>query len=448
MQTTVVGGNILCARRSTTTLGAGGATATFVALILLAAPSLALSGAIWDQQAKLEASDVAAFDQFGQSVAIDYDTAVVGSPFDDNANGANAGAAYVYDRDPVTGTWSQDAKLTASDGAPFDNFGYSVAISCDKILVGARNDDDKGMDSGSAYVFVRDPVTGAWSQDAKLTASDGAARDDFGRSVALDGDTALVGAQRHDKSTLEFDTGAAYVFVQDSSTGTWSQQAELTANDGADGDEFGHSVALDGGTAVIGARYADRGFMQNFGAAYVFVWCPETGDWQQQAKLTPSNGAEFDDFGWSVGVSGDTAVVGAPFHDASLTLDSTGSAYIFVRDPWLGVWTEQAELTASDEAGEQNFGWSVAIDGATVLVGAIGDNPASGSAYVFVRDCSTGTWFEQAKLVGSDGDVGDEFGFSVAVQGDTAIVGAPRHDQALLTLDSGAAYVFVRITCC
>jgi len=417
--------------------------------VLLAAPSLALSGVVWPQQANLTASDAAANDNFGYSVGVSGDLAVVGSRYDDNINGANAGAAYVFVRDPVLGTWTQDAKLVASDGAAFDNFGYSVAISCHTILVGALYDDNaNGIDAGSAYVFTKDPVTGVWTQQQKLLASDGSAFDNFGTSVALDGDRAVVGAPFHAKG-LTSDAGSAYVFVRDPVTDTWAQQAELTASDAGADDQFGTSVAISGGTAVVGSPFTDRVFLFDFGAAYVFVWCPETGTWEQQAKLSASDGAEFDNFGFSVGVSGDTAVVGAPFHSKDpLVGNQEGAAYVFVRDVGLGVWSEQAKLTASDAAPFEDFGWSVAISCDTVVVGAINDSDFAGSAYVYVRDTWAGTWSEQAKLDASDRGVGDEFGYSVSIDYDTAIVGAPFHDKDLLTSDSGSAYVFVRVTCC
>ena len=422
--------------------------AALFAFVLLAAPSLGLSGVVWHQQAELVASDVAALDQFGTSVGVSGDVAVVGSPYDDNSHGTNAGSAYVFVRDPVLGTWTEDAKLVASDGALFDNFGFSVAVSCHTILVGAPFNDAGGVDAGSAYVFTEDPITGVWTQQTKLLASDGSAGDQFGASVALDGDNALVGAPFHDKG-LTSNAGSAYVFVRDPVTETWTQQAELQASDAAAGDEFGISVAISGGTAVVGAPLTNRVFQFSVGDAYVFVWCPETGTWEQQAKLSASDGAEFDEFGTSVGVSGDTAVVGAPFHSKDPVLgNEEGEAYVFVRDVGLGVWSEQAKLTASDAAPLGFFGTSVAISCDTVVVGAIGDTDFAGSAYVFVRDTWTGTWFEQAKLDASDRAGSDEFGSSVSIDTDTAVVGAPFHDKDPLTSNSGSAYVFVRVTCC
>ena len=208
----------------------------------------------WSEQQKLTASDAAWNDDFGTSVALSGDTAVVGAPFDDDA-GSASGSAYVFVR---SGTrWSQQQKLTASDAAPNDDFGLAVALSGDTAVVGAIGDDDAGRDSGAAYVFVRSGTR--WSQQQKLTASDAASNDLFGISVAVSGDTAVVGAYADDDAGG--DSGAAYVFVR---SGTrWSEQQKLTASDAAAGIRFGNSVAVSGDTAVVGA-YADD-------SAYVFV---------------------------------------------------------------------------------------------------------------------------------------------------------------------------------
>ena len=196
----------------------------------------------------LTASDGMAGDQFGYSVAIDGDTLVVGA-YGVGDNGFNSGSAYVFTR---TGTiWTEQAKLTASDGAERDRFGWSVAIDVNTIVVGAWGDDDNGERSGSAYVFTRSGTT--WSQQTKLTASDGAARDQFGGSVAIAGDTIVVGAHQDDENGNR--SGSAYVFTRTETT--WTQQAKLTASDGAADDIFGISVAIAGDTIVAGARLDD-----------------------------------------------------------------------------------------------------------------------------------------------------------------------------------------------
>jgi len=331
------------------------------------------SGTNWGQQAKLTATDGAANDTFGGNVALSGDTAVIGAlGDDDDVNGVDSGSAYVFTRSGTS--WSEQAKLSAADGAAGDEFGYSVALSGDTAVIGAARDDDKGNDSGSAYVFTRSGTS--WSQQTKLTAADGVAGDVFSISVALSGDTAVIGADLDDEKGDN--SGAAYVFTRSGST--WSQQAKLTADDGAAGDLFGIRVALSGVTAVIGAaRDDDKG--DNSGAAYVFIRSGTT--WSQQAKLTAADGAANDRFGTRVALSGNTAVIGAILDDDKS--DNSGSAYVFTRSGT--TWSQQAKLAAADSAADDVFGWSVALSGDTVVIGA----PTSifvlpggtGSAYVF-----------------------------------------------------------------
>jgi hypothetical protein len=211
----------------------------------------------------------------------------------------------------------------------------------------------------------------AWSQQQKLTASDGAASDYFGRSVSVSGDTAMVGANGDDIAYAT-DAGSAYVFVRSGTA--WSQQQKLTAADGAMNDQFGACISVSGETAVVGAFSHDTAGGANAGSAYVFV---RSGmGWYLQQQLTASDGAMNDSFGLSVSVSADTAVVAAT-GDNSLA----GSAYVFVRTGTL--WSEEQKLTASDGAANDHFGISVSVSGGTVVVGAYGDNSLAGSAYVF-----------------------------------------------------------------
>ena len=329
----------------------------------------------------------------------------------------------------------QQAKLTAGDAAAGDFFGISVAVSGDTAVVGADHDDDvcpsdPNCNSGSAYVFVRSGST--WSQQAKLTGSDGAAGDLFGLSVAVSGDTVVFGAAWNDDAGPY--SGSAYVFVRSGTS--WSQQAKLTASDSAASDFFGISVSISGGTVVIGAEGDDDKGISS-GSAYVFM--RGGSSWSEQAKLTASDGAADDRFGHSVAIIGDTVVVGAFLDDDKGS--SSGSAYVFVRSG--SSWSEQAKLTASDGVKFDLFGNSVAINGDTVVVGAFTDDDQgsdSGSAYVFVR--SGTSWSQQAKLTASDAAPGDVFGLSVAISGDTVVVGSPFDDDA--GASSGTAYAFAR----
>ena len=218
----------------------------------------------------------------------------------------------------------QQAQLTAADGAPSDLFGWRVALSGDSALVAAPADDVGGnLDQGSASVFVRSG--GTWSRQAKLTAADGAANDDFGNYVALDGDTALVAAPGDDVGSNR-EQGSAYVFVRSGST--WSRQAKLTASDGAANDEFGHAVALSGNSALVGAPGDDVGSNIDQGSAYFFVRLGSA--WSRQAKLTGTAGAAPADFfgEGAVALDGGRALVGAPWGDVGSNRDQ-GSAYVF-----------------------------------------------------------------------------------------------------------------------
>ena len=376
------------------------------------------------QQAKLLASDSSEFDTFGFSVALSGDTAVVGANRNDE-RGTDAGAAYVFARSGAT--WTQQAKLTADDGATNEDFGVSVAVSGNTALVGAIFDSDPGRsDLGAAYVFVRSGAT--WTQQAKLEPPDGISDDQFGTWVALSGDTAVIGAVHHFVAGAR--TGAAYVFAR--SGASWTLQGELTAADGADDDQLGASVALAGDTVLVGAVNAGA---NHTGAVYVFARSGTT--WVQQARLTAADGAALDHFGTAVALAGDTAVVGASDSDAAG--QDAGAAYVFARSGT--TWVQQARLTAGDGAGGDGFGASVALADDTALIGSRFDSDlgaASGSTYVFTR--SGASWTQQAKLTAADGAAVDFFGASVALSGGTALIGAPGHDD--LGSSSGAAYVF------
>jgi hypothetical protein len=367
------------------------------------------------RETRLTADDAAEGDDLGMAVAVSGDTAVVGSPSDADA-GFRTGSAYVFVRSG--GAWSQQQKLTASDAAAFDQFGFSVTVNGDTTVIGCLGKSDAGRDSGAAYVFVRSGSV--WTQQQKLTANDASEGDVFGISVAISGDTAVVGAYRDSDGVLG--SGSAYVFVR--SEGVWSQKQKLRASDPGESHIFGWSVAISGDTIVVGSPF-DSGVGDRSGAAYVFV--RSEGTWTQRQKLTASDAAAFDEFGYSVAVSGDAAVVGSPFDwDVAPSRPMSGSAYVFIRNGT--VWSQQVKLTASDAAAFDQFGWSVAAQGDTVVVGATGHSFArgfSGAAYVFVR--SGGVWSEQQKLKASDSALTDTFGWSVAVSGHTAVVGSPVH---------------------
>jgi len=467
------------------------------------------------QQAYLKASNTEADDDFGRSLAIAGDTVVVGASGEDsNATGVNgnqgdnsalgAGAAYVFVRDG-SGNWVQQAYLKASNSELSDRFGRSVAIAGDTVVIGAYfehsnatgvngNQSDNSADqAGAAYVFVRDGA-GNWSQQAYLKASNTEAFDLFGLAVAIAGDTVVIGSPAEDSDANGVNgnqsdnsannAGAAYVFVRDGA-GNWSQQAYLKASNSDGGDFFGTSAAITGDTVLVGARSEDSnatGVNGNqsdnsaggAGAAYVFVR-DGAGNWSQQAYLKASNPDVGDNFGNAVTMSGDTVVVGARREDSNATgvngnqgdnsATDAGSAYVFVRDG-AGNWSQQAYLKASNTDAIDRFGTSVAMTGDTVVVGArfedsnatgVNGNQAdnsselAGAAYVFVRDGS-GNWVQQAYLKASNTDAIDRFGDSVAIAGDTVVIGALGEDSNATGVngnqadnsasESGAVYVF------
>lgn len=398
----------------------------------------------WAEVGKVLASDAAASDQFGSAVAISRDglTMAIGAPTEDNAGGGDAGAVYIFTRSGST--WTEEGKLLASDGAASARFGNAVALSSDgdTCAIGSNQDSNSGgAFAGSVYIFTRSGST--WTEQTRLQASDAAASDNFGVSVALsnDGNTCAVGADREDNAGGA-DAGAVYVFTRSGST--WTEEGKLLASDGAAGDLFGHGVALagDGDTCAIGAYYDNSGAGTYSGSAYIFTRSGST--WTEEDKLVASDSASNDFFGVAVALSesGDTCAVGAYQDNHGGTTDA-GSVYVFTRSA--SVWSEQARLEASDHTAYDWFGASVSLSssGDTCAIGANGDDMGAssnvGSLYVFTRAGST--WSQQTKLTASDGAADDNLGTAIAISGDGAIVcvGSAADDNAGGT-DAGAVY--------
>jgi len=266
-----------------------------------------------------------------------------------------------------------DLTITASDGAGPNSFGGFVAISEEIAVVGAASDSDNEFQAGSVYIFKRTGTS--WAEETELHASDGASEDHFGISVAISGDYVVVGASGDDDNGLR--SGSAYVFKR---TGTsWTQETILLASDGDGTDAFGISASLSGDYAVLGASHNDESG-KDVGAAYVFKRSGTS--WMEEAKILSSDGAESDLFGYSVSVSDDYAIAGAPYHTGNAR--RSGAAYVFKRDGTS--WTQEAKLLASDGAALDWFGISVSISGDYTIVGAQfnnGNGSGSGSAYVY-----------------------------------------------------------------
>ena len=406
--------------------------------------ALALPGSanetVLSEVTKLIASDAQTGDQFGWSVAISGDTAVLGA----YAKAGFSGAAYVFEwNQSGPGNWSEVTRLTASDAQADDQFGISVAISGDTAILGAYLEDAGGNSAGATYIFQRNQGgSNNWGEVTKLTASDAQAGDGFGGVVAISGSTAIVGAVREDTGGV--DAGAVYIFERDEGgTNNWGEVTKLTASDAQANDGFGASVAISGDAAIVGARWEDAGG-SSAGAAYVFERNQGGPDnWGQVTKLIASDAAANDQLGWGSAVSGETAIVGAYLEDARG--NNAGAAYIFQRNQGgPNNWGEVRKLTASDAQDSDHFGLRVAMGGDTAIVGARNEDTGGGDAgavYVFERDeGGPDNWGEVQKLVASDAEAGVSFGVSVAISGNAAVVGAYFDNAA--GIDAGAAYVF------
>ena len=281
-----------------------------VSICLSVLLTLVLTACAGADEVKLTASDGVAYEYFGNSVSIAGDYAIAG------ASGVS-GSAYIFKRDGTT--WAEQAKITASDGAANDRFGHSVSISSDYAIMGASLNDGNSYKSGSAYIFKRDGTI--WNEQAKITASDGAAYDGFGGSVSISGDYVTVSASGDDSSGYNSNSGSAYLFKRDGTT--WSHQAKITASDRAAGDRFG-LVSISDNHVIVGVQGdSDNGDWS--GSAYIFK--RNGTSWSQQAKITASDGAADDWFGGSVSISGDQVIVGAQGDDDNG--DWSGSAYIY-----------------------------------------------------------------------------------------------------------------------
>ena len=373
---------------------------------------------------KLIPSDGEPSDMFGWSVSIDGDYAIVGAYLDDDM-AMYSGSAYIFRRN--AGSWLLEKKLVAPDGTHEIHFGWSVSISGDYAIIGAPLDDDMGIGSGSAYIFSRN--SGSWPLEKKLVAPDGILGDQFGHFVSIDGDYAIVGAPKDDD--MGYNSGSAYIFRRNA--GSWPLEKKLVAFDGDVEDWFGCSGFISGDNVIIGAPY-DKDMGSDSGSAYIFN--RNTGNWPLEKKLTAYDGSTGDWFGCSVSISGDYAIVGARYHDDLGS--NSGSAYIFRRD--MGSWPLEKKLTAYDTTTCDEFGISVSISGEYAIIGAILDDDMgsdSGSAYIFQRN--SGSWPLETKLTAFDGDVDDWFGLSVSIKGNLAIIGAPLNDD--MGSNSGSAYV-------
>ncbi len=403
--------------------------------------ALCCTGAAYAQDACLDARvtafDGGVFQSYGRAVAVFGDTAFIAAPWD-NDLGTQSGSVYVYQFDPrFPNPWVFTQKLLASDGEGGNDFGFTIAMDGKVALIGALHLHDAGGDVayGAAYVFRHDGER--WVEEQELLASDSAFQDGYGAYVSLSGDVIVIGAPGDDDNGSG--SGSAYVFRYDSKSSQWVEEQKLTASDAAAGDGFGR-IAVSGDVVVIGAGGDDSACPKepscNSGAAYVFRYDAEISLWVEEQKLLASDTAWGDRFGSSVSISGETVLIGATQNGTP----GPGSAYVFQFDPKSSQWVEQQKLLASDGQGGDQFGRAVAIDGERAVIGAwLHDamGSSSGAAYVFGFDAESSTWIEQHKLLPQANAWTNFFGYSVAIDGDTAIAGAFGEDH-----QAGAAYVF------
>ncbi len=388
---------------------------------------------VWAQAGKLTASDGAASEGFGKAVSVEGDTAVVGAYFASVQGKAAQGAVYVYGWSGVA--WVQQHKLTASDGAAGDNFGSAVRLSGSTLLVGAPSADAPGVaDSGAAYVFVRS--AGSWTEQAKLVSASPATGEKFGFSVDLDGDTALVGAPT---GNVAGRGPQGYAALLRRSGGAWSSLSRLEASEGTSGDQVGYAVALSGTHALVGAPYSLVQSSSAAGAVYAFE---EAGGWGAVApRLVASTPVTAGHFGQALRLAGARALVGSPGETAQGT-PNAGVVHVY---QWLTPpqWSLQATLSASDRAAGAEFGAAVDLSGTTALIGAwwtkVNANTRQGAAYLFGE--SGGSWSQLSRWTAADGAANDRYGVGVGVAGKHALVGAHWADVAGKA-DQGAAYAY------
>lgn len=408
-------------------------------------------GQNWSEIVKLEASDQQIDDNLGSAVAIDGNYAIAGASHEGSFGVPpnNAGAAYIFYYNASTDTWTEEAKLVAADREASDLFGISVGISGTYAVVGAVQEDGA---RGAAYVFERNG-SGTWVQVAKLTATSTQANDRFGVSVAISGDRIIVGAEHEDEDAADGNTmqnaGSAYIFTR-SGGGVWSFSQKIVASDRETNSSFGNSVAIDGTKVIVGAYRTENASFVETGAAYAFAF--SSGSWSQTKKLTSSFITTQDRFGWSVDISGDYYIVGAPYYDYDDTganfNNNAGGAFIFDES---NAWAED-RIVEGDRHGQDNFGNDVAIYNTRAVVGTPfqnfglnGDPPNlgdGGAAFVFERNGS-GIWNQTQKLLASDRFSGDKFGYSVDLTDTTIISGAVEDNSTSSGLAStGAMYIF------
>lgn len=425
---------------------------------------------------KAVASDQTAQDYLGASVGITEDYAIAGASTQDKDTAGlnfltNAGAAYIYEKDG-SGNWFQQQKLVSSDRDTNDFFGHAVAISGEYAVVGAYAADEDALglnpkiDAGAVYVFKRDSA-GSWQEVSKLTALDRSAGDYFGFSVAISGNTIIVGAHQEDEDTSNTATfsnaGSVYVFALDS-TENWNQVQKIVSNDRDAEDFFGYAIAFDGNTILVGAHQDEHDVngsspMFSAGSAYIFSKNP-SGLWIQNQKITSSIRNTLYFFGRSIAIQNDRIVIGAPYDSwdtvMSIQVYRAGAFFTYERGV-NGVWVETQKIVSYQRTSNDYFGYSVAIYGDYAVTCAINENNGpsnnpntshsnSGSAYIYKRS-ATGRWNFVQKIKATDVLPFDHLGHSISMHENKIFIGTPFKDinpgmGSLSNTNVGAAYIF------
>ena len=384
--------------------------------------------------------DLANQDGFGRAVALDGTTAVVGAASHDGG-AQDAGAAYVFE--DTGGSWQQVAKLISLDLEDDDRFGFSVAVSGDRVVVGAPGEDSLGFGAGAAYVF-EDQGAG-WVQTAKLTAGDGAASDQFGTAVDVDGDRIVVGAIFGEEFAFNPEVGTVYVYEHDGAA--WNETAEIAdTSAGQLGDSFGSSLALQGTRLVVGSPHAHNGGTCR-GRATVHEL--QAGSWSLEQRFEVSGiDPNFLHYGTGVALDGDRLLVSSPVGGPGAGFVPTGMVDVWEKPG--SFWTRTARLApdVTNPIG-QGFGVSVALEGDTILVGSDDfDAHADGQGAVHLfRPSPAGDWLLLSLLSPADAANGDLFGKAIDVSGGVALIGLPGDDDQAPGAGSAAVWD-VQVSCC
>ena len=377
-------------------------------------------------ETKLVPADAMTGDSFGYSVGVDDEIVVVGAYLDDDL-AQGSGAAYVFEN--VNGVWTEKMELHSMYGGVYDYFGQAVTADNNHIVVGSHNDGPTPFSNpGSIYVF---PDSSDSSTFARFTGSDSGPYDRFGFSVAMDQDTIIVGARDYDSNSTS-NNGGAYIFT--GSGTTWTEQAILTQSDAAYGDSFGHAVAISGDTAVISA-VNDQGAGWRTGSIYIFKNIG--GNWVEQTKIEAFDKYMYDQFGYSVAISGNTILVGSPYDDDGG--GSSGSVYVYVEK--VNGWELAQKFLSNDPNPADTFGYTLSLEGDVAIIGAPGDDESAnggGAIYRFERNGTN--WTQTDKRMASDASNAAQFGNAVAFDGTTEVAGS--YADSVVGSASGSAYVF------